>query len=120
MSSAISREEADKIGSDFEKIASRDGQSKPTKSNIKIVLVVVTVMVVMLIILIYFYLKNPNNVLAKRGSKLTLATVANDGLNLEMGQSQMPHMPHLQNPNYQMQNQTSGTPLFGGQPIDLS
>ena len=121
MSSTISRAEDDKISSDFEKIASRDEKSKAPKSNIKVVIAIVTVLVIVLIVLLYFYMKNPNNLLAKRGSKLTVATVANDGFGsggLEVGQ--MPHMPQLQNSNYAIGGQTSGTPLFGGVPIDLN
>lgn len=120
MTSAISREEADKIGSDFEKIASRDGHPKSPKSpksNIKIVLIVVTVLLVVLMILLYVYLKNPNNRITNRQSKLTVAPVDNGSLTLV--QAPMPQNPQAFQ-NYQMQTQATGTPLFGGQPIDLS
>ena len=111
MSSTISRDDADKISGDFEKIASRDEKSKGVKSNIKIVLIVVTVMVVMLILLIYFYLKNPKDLIANLSSKFKTPQVE---LSLTNDQPQA-----FQNQNYPIPA-TVGSPLFGGQPLDLS
>lgn len=102
MTSSISREEADKISGDFEKIASRDSKSKATKSNIKIVLVVVTVMVVILLILVYVYFKGPG--IIKLNSKPTSPQA-------EFSVGAEPQLPQaLQNSNYS---------IHGGQPIEL-
>lgn len=99
MTAVISREEADKIGSDFEKIASRE-EKKPSGSNVKLVLAVVTVLIVILLILIYFYVKGGGALLSKL-SKTSSQANLQDALVANQG----PQMPQT---------------LFGGEPIDIS
>ncbi len=100
MTSAISREDADKISGDFEKIASRDERSKSVKSNIKVVIAIVTILVIVMAVLLYFYLKNPNNLITTRlGARANLHV--ENGFNLEAG-NQLPQQS------------------FGGQPINVS
>lgn len=98
MTAVISREEADKISGDFEKIASREEKKAPG-SNVKLVLIVVTVLIIVLFVLAYFYLKG--------GSFLNKLGRPRNEVNSQdaLASNQGPQMPQA---------------LFGGEPIDVS
>jgi hypothetical protein len=96
MTAVISREEADRISGDFEKICSRE-EKVVTKSNIKLVLAVVTVLIIILLVLIYLYFKGG---LLNTLIRPNAAVVANDAFAANQG----PQMPQ---------------PLFGGEQVLL-
>jgi hypothetical protein len=103
MTSTLSREEADKISGDFEKICSRE-EKVATKSNVKIVLIVVTVVIVILLILIYLYFKGslPTGPLINKLMRSNAEVGNSDVLSTT---NQGPQMPQ---------------PLFGGEQVLLS